>query len=114
MIQVRLEPRADTPAWLGIALPVLAIIAALALCSTLIVLAGADVVDAYRALFTGAVGSRFNLVETVVKAADAGWRIGEVPVDYHLRRGRSKVTGTPRGVVQAVRDMTAALTRPVG
>ncbi len=52
--------------------------------------------------------------ETVVKAADAGWRIGEVPVDYHLRRGRSKVTGTPRGVVQAVRDMTAALTRPVG
>ena len=69
MIQVRLEPRADTPAWLGIALPVLAIIAALALCSTLIVLAGADVVEAYRALFTGAVGSRFNLVETVVKAA---------------------------------------------
>lgn len=52
--------------------------------------------------------------ETVVKAADAGWRIGEVPVDYHLRHGRSKVTGTPRGIVQAVRDMTVALTRPVG
>ena len=32
-------------------------------------LAGANVVDAYRALFTGAIGSRFNLVETVVKAA---------------------------------------------
>ena len=52
--------------------------------------------------------------ETVVKAADAGWRIGEVPVDYRVRSGRSKVTGTPRGVVQAVRDMSAALTRPVG
>ena len=56
MIQVRLEPRADTPAWLGIALAVLAILAALALCSALIMLAGANVVDAYRALFTGAVG----------------------------------------------------------
>ena len=52
--------------------------------------------------------------ETVVKAADAGWRIGEVWVDYRVRSGRSKVTGTPRGVVQAVRDMSAALTRPVG
>ena len=69
MIQVRLEPRADTPAWIGIALPLLAILAALALCSTLIMLAGADVLGAYRALFTGAVRSRFNLVETVVKAA---------------------------------------------
>jgi general nucleoside transport system permease protein len=69
VIQVRLEPRAGTPAWLGIALPLLAIVAALALCSALIVLAGANAIDAYRALFMGAVGSRFNLVETVVKAA---------------------------------------------
>ena len=69
MIQVRLEPRASTPAWLGIALPLFAILAALALCSALIMLAGANVVDAYGALFTGAVGSRFNLVETLVKAA---------------------------------------------
>jgi len=52
--------------------------------------------------------------ETVVKAADAGWRIGEVWVDYRVRHGRSKVTGTPRGVLQAVRDMSSALTRPVG
>jgi dTDP-L-rhamnose 4-epimerase len=52
--------------------------------------------------------------ETVVRAADAGWRIGEVWVDYRVRHGRSKVTGTPRGVLQAVRDMSAALTRPVG
>jgi ABC-type uncharacterized transport system permease subunit len=69
VIELRLEPRGDTPAWLGIALPLLAILATLALCSMLIVLAGANVFDAYGALFAGALGSRFNLVETVVKAA---------------------------------------------
>jgi dTDP-L-rhamnose 4-epimerase len=52
--------------------------------------------------------------ETVVTAADAGWRIGEVWVDYHVRRGRSKVTGTPRGLMHAIRDMSSALTRTVG
>ena len=36
--------------------------------------------------------------ETVVRAADAGWRIAEIGVDYRPRRGRSKVTGTPLGV----------------
>lgn len=49
--------------------------------------------------------------ETVVRAADAGWRIDEVAVDYLLRRGRSKVTGTPLGVWHAVRDMSAAISR---
>ncbi len=49
--------------------------------------------------------------ETVVRAADAGWRIGEVGVDYLPRRGRSKVTGTPLGVWHAVRDMSAAISR---
>jgi hypothetical protein len=47
----------------------------------------------------------------VVRAADAGWRIGEVGVDYLVRRGRSKVTGTPLGVWHAVRDMSAAIAR---
>ena len=69
MIQLRLEPRLEVPAWLGIALPLLAILATLLLCSLLIVLAGANVLEAYRALFAGAAGSRFNLAETVVKAA---------------------------------------------
>jgi glycosyltransferase involved in cell wall biosynthesis len=49
--------------------------------------------------------------ETVVRAADAGARILEVPVDYLRRRGRSKVTGTPLGVWHAVRDMSAAIRR---
>ncbi|WP_375485057.1 glycosyltransferase family 2 protein [uncultured Jatrophihabitans sp.] len=48
--------------------------------------------------------------ETVVRAADAGWRIEQVDVAYGPRIGRSKVTGTLRGTVQAVRDMSAAIT----
>lgn len=47
--------------------------------------------------------------ETVVRAADAGWRIREVPVDYSPRQGRSKVTGTPLGVWRAVRDISRAM-----
>jgi glycosyltransferase involved in cell wall biosynthesis len=50
--------------------------------------------------------------ETVVRAADAGWRIVEVGVDYFPRRGRSKVTGSPLGAWRAVRDMSAALHLP--
>lgn len=50
-------------------------------------------------------------VETVVRAADAGWRVVAVDVDYFERRGRSKVTGTPIGAWRAVRDMTAVMTR---
>ena len=49
--------------------------------------------------------------ETVVRAADAGWRIAQVPVSYRLRLGKSKVTGTPLGAWYAVRDMSAALRR---
>ena len=48
-------------------------------------------------------------LEMLVRAADAGWRIEEVDVDYLPRRGRSKVTGTLRGTVQAVRDMSRVL-----
>lgn len=48
-------------------------------------------------------------LEMVLRAAQAGWRIGEVEVAYHPRDGRSKVTGTVRGTVRAVRDMTNLL-----
>ena len=48
-------------------------------------------------------------VETVLRAADAGWRIAQVDVDYLQRVGRSKVTGTARGYLQAVRDASAVL-----
>lgn len=50
-------------------------------------------------------------LETMVLAAKAGWRVVETDVDYHPRTGRSKVTGTVRGTLQAMRDMTAVLAR---
>jgi glycosyltransferase involved in cell wall biosynthesis len=47
-------------------------------------------------------------LETVLRAAQAGWRIQGVDVKYAPRTGKSKVTGTARGTIQAVRDMRAA------
>jgi glycosyltransferase involved in cell wall biosynthesis len=48
-------------------------------------------------------------LEMVLRAGSAGWRVREVPVAYHPRLGRSKVTGTMRGSARAVRDMAAVL-----
>ena len=48
-------------------------------------------------------------LEMVVRAARAGWRVVEVDVDYVPRTGRSKVTGTVRGTLRAVRDMDRVL-----
>lgn len=52
-------------------------------------------------------------LEMVTAASDAGWRIREVDVDYALRTegSRSKVTGTVRGTVRTIRDMSAVLAR---
>ncbi len=44
-------------------------------------------------------------LEMVLRAAHAGWTIVDVPVAYHERAGRSKVTGTVRGTLRAVKDM---------
>lgn len=48
-------------------------------------------------------------METVLRAASAGWTLREVDVDYRPRVGRSKVTGTVRGTAIAVRDMSVLL-----
>jgi glycosyltransferase involved in cell wall biosynthesis len=50
-------------------------------------------------------------LEMLVRAADAGWRVREIDVDYHPRIGKSKVTGTVAGTIQAVRDMHRVLAR---
>lgn len=68
MIGLRLELREHTPVWLNLTLPLLAVLATLILCSGLIALAGANVLTAYGKLFLSAVSTRFNLVETLVKA----------------------------------------------
>jgi glycosyltransferase involved in cell wall biosynthesis len=47
--------------------------------------------------------------EMVLRAAAAGWRIGEVEVGYRPRVGRSKVTGSVVGTVRAIRDIAAVL-----
>jgi len=65
----RLELREQTPVWFNIVLPLTAVLTTLLLCSGLVALAGANVLHAYSELFLSAVSSRFNLVETFVKAS---------------------------------------------
>ena len=48
-------------------------------------------------------------LEMVLRASQADWRIHGVPVSYHERAGRSKVTGTVRGTLRAVQDMSRIL-----
>ena len=48
-------------------------------------------------------------LEMVIRAAGAGWRIAELDVPYHPRTGRSKVTGTVRGTLRTVRDMSRVM-----
>ncbi|RZU53642.1 glycosyl transferase family 2 [Krasilnikovia cinnamomea] len=52
-------------------------------------------------------------LELLIAAGRAGWPVVEVDVDYHPRAAgtRSKVTGTLRGTLRAVRDMSAVLAR---
>ena len=48
-------------------------------------------------------------LEMVLRARAAGWNIRNYPVDYAEREGRSKVTGTLKGTIGAVRDMSRIL-----
>jgi glycosyltransferase involved in cell wall biosynthesis len=48
-------------------------------------------------------------LEMILKAADSGWRVAEVPIPYAPRVGKSKVTGTVRGTLGAVLDMSRVL-----
>jgi glycosyltransferase involved in cell wall biosynthesis len=48
-------------------------------------------------------------LEMVLRAGRAGWRVEEVPVSHLPRQGRSKVTGTVRGTLRAIRDMASVL-----
>lgn len=64
-----------------------------------------------EALLSLGIGDRRSgyPLEMVVRAADAGWTCVEVDVDYRPRTGKSKVTGTFRGTLTAVKDMSAVL-----
>lgn len=52
-------------------------------------------------------------LELLIAAGQAGWRVTEIDVAYHPRAAgtRSKVSGTVRGTVRAIRDMSAVLAR---
>ena len=67
-MRFRLEQREKSSPWLNLALPLAAIGATLVLCSGLIAIAGANIFDAYSTLFLSALDSKFNIVETIVKA----------------------------------------------
>ncbi len=67
-MRFRLEQREKSSPWLNLALPLAAIGATLVLCGGLVAIAGANVFDAYSILFMSALDSKFNIVETIVKA----------------------------------------------
>ena len=69
MIRFRLERRQETPFHVQLILPVVAILAALVLCSGLVWAAGADVLDAYAILFLSTFRSTDDLLDTLVKAS---------------------------------------------
>lgn len=48
-------------------------------------------------------------LEMVLAASDAGWRVREVEVAYRARVGQSKVTGTLRGTLTVIGDMSRLL-----
>ncbi|ARJ05217.1 glycosyl transferase [Cnuibacter physcomitrellae] len=48
-------------------------------------------------------------LEMLLRASRAGWRVVELDTSYAPRVGRSKVTGTVRGTIGAVRDMSRLL-----
>jgi glycosyltransferase involved in cell wall biosynthesis len=48
-------------------------------------------------------------LELVLRAGEAGWRVIEVGIPYSPRVGRSKVTGTVRGTLAAIQDMSRLL-----
>ncbi|MFP7761123.1 glycosyltransferase family 2 protein [Marisediminicola sp. LYQ134] len=50
-------------------------------------------------------------LEMMLEAHAAGWRIVEVDTPYSPRVGKSKVTGTLRGTIVAIKDMSRLLAR---
>ncbi len=69
MIGIRLVKRKPLPGWAKIVIPIAAIIVTLILSAIPILIAGGDLWKSYYYLFHGALGSRFNLLETCVKAS---------------------------------------------
>ena len=69
MIGFRLVKRKPLPGWAIIVIPIAAIFVTLILSAIPILIAGGDLWKSYFYLFYGALGTRFNLLETFVKAS---------------------------------------------
>jgi len=67
MIRFRLAKRAPLPGWARILIPVAAVVVTLILSAIPILVAGGHLLESYYALFFGALGTRFNLLETLIK-----------------------------------------------
>lgn len=65
---LRLVPRIEASPWLVATVPIAAALAALLLAAVPLALAGAPVIESYRVMFEGALGSRFALTEVVARA----------------------------------------------
>ncbi len=61
--------RAPLPGWIQLLVPVGAVLATLLLSAIPILIAGGDLWLSYASLFKGALGTRYNFLETCVKAA---------------------------------------------
>ena len=66
-ISVKFEKRLNPSFAMNIAVPLLSVVAALALGALFLLLTGRDPVEVYEAMFKGALGSSYGLAETVVK-----------------------------------------------
>jgi general nucleoside transport system permease protein len=69
MIGMSIVKRKPLPGWVILVIPVAAVFVTLLITSIPIIIAGGNVFKAYGALFYGALGSKFNLLETFVKAS---------------------------------------------
>ncbi|MBT8370715.1 MAG: ABC transporter permease [Desulfobacterales bacterium] len=69
MIRFRLVKRKPLPGWAKIVIPITAIIVTLILSAIPILMAGGQLWKSYFYLFYGALGTRFNFLETFVKAS---------------------------------------------
>jgi simple sugar transport system permease protein len=69
VIRFRFEKRKPLPGWAKIVIPIAAIVVTLILSAIPILIAGGHLWKSYYYLFYGALGTRFNLLETFVKAS---------------------------------------------
>jgi simple sugar transport system permease protein len=68
-MRLRIVKREPLPGWARIVIPIAAVVATLLLSAIPILVAGGELWKSYFYLFYGALGTRFNLLETFVKAS---------------------------------------------